>query len=163
MHCKKCNGFPHQHLERQSYLKGNQKRLLQSLVFSIATYGSECWVLKTSDKKRFEAFELLCFRRLLRISWTDKKTNAWTLENINCKERLLTTINKRKMSFIGHILRSDLLEKDLLVGSVYGNRKRGRPKTRISDNIKEISGKSFVNLFRLAQDRRKWRATAVQL
>ena len=118
--------------------------------------------LETSDKKRIEAFELWCFLRLLRISWTDKKTNAWILENINCKERLLTTI-KRKMSFIGHIIRSDLLEKDLLVGSVYGSRKRGRPKTRISDNIKETSGKSFVDLFRLAQDRRKWRAAAVQL
>ena len=107
--------------------KETKKRPLQSLVFSIATYGSECWVLKTSDKKRIEAFELWCFRRLLRISWTDKKTNERILENIN------------------------------------GNRKRGRPKTRISDNIKEISGKGFVDLFRLAQDRKKWRATAVQL
>ncbi|XP_063614289.1 uncharacterized protein LOC134787463 [Penaeus indicus] len=79
-----------------------KKRLLQSLVFPIATYGSE-----------------------------------W------------------------HILRSDHLEKDLLTGSVYGKRRKGRPKTRLSDNIRHISGMSFVAMFRLAQDRAKWRATAV--
>ena len=78
-----------------------KKRLLQSLVFSIASYGSECWVLKKGDKKKIEAFELWCYRRLLRITWTAKKTNEWVLERMACKERLLITLNRRKMSFVG--------------------------------------------------------------
>ena len=63
-----------------------KKRLLHTLVFSIASYGSECWVLKNMDKKKIEAFELWCYRRLLRIGLTDKKTNDWVLN-----KRLLAT------------------------------------------------------------------------
>ena len=59
---------------------GTKKRLLKSLVFSIASYRSECWVLKKSDVKKIEAFELWCYRRLMRISWTDRKSNKWVLE-----------------------------------------------------------------------------------
>ena len=139
-----------------------KKRLLHTLVFSIASYGSECWVLKNIDKKKIEAFELWCYCRLLRISWTEKKTNEWILNKMDVSERLLTTINRRKMAFVGHILRGKDITSDLLVGMVYGMRGRGRPKVRYSDNIKEISGgKSMLQLYRMAQDRRKWRATAV--
>ena len=70
--------------------------------------------------------------------------------------------DRRKMAFVGHILRGKDITSDLLVGMVYGMRGRGRPKVRYSDNIKEISGgKSMLQLYRMAQDRRKWRATAV--
>ena len=63
-----------------------KKRLLHTLLFSIASYGSECWVLKNIDKKKIEAFELWCYRRLLRISWTEKKTNEWILNKMDgCK------------------------------------------------------------------------------
>ena len=75
-----------------------KKRLLKSLVFSIAIYGSECWVLKTTDKKKIISFELWCYRRLLRIKWTDRKTNEYVLSKIGTSERLLTTIVKRKMA-----------------------------------------------------------------
>ena len=84
------------------------------------------------------------------------------LEKIDCKERLLTTINRRKMSFVGHVLRRKDISCDLFMGSVYGNRSRGRPKTTYSDNVKERAGtNSIVAIYRLAQDRDKWRATAV--
>ena len=73
---------------------GTKKRLLWSLVFSIASYDSECWVLKKSDEKKIEAFEMWCYCQLLRISWTDMKSNEWVLEKIDCKERLLTAINR---------------------------------------------------------------------
>ena len=139
-----------------------KKRLLQSLVFSIASYGSECWVLKNIDKKKIEAFELWCYRRLLRISFTERKTNEWILERMAVKERLLTTLNRRKMAFVGHIFRGNDISSDLFTGTVYGKRGRGRPKTRYSDNVKEIAGgRGFIDLYRLAQDRSLWRATAV--
>ena len=81
---------------------------------------------------------------------------------MDVSERLLTTINRRKMAFVGHILRGKDITSDLLLGMVYGMRGRGRQKVRYSDNIKEISGgKSMLQLYRMAQDRRKWRATVV--
>ena len=75
---------------------GTKKRLLRSLAFSIAIYGSERWVLKMLDEKKIEAFEMWSYRRLLKISWTDMESNEWVLEKMNCKERLPTTINRRK-------------------------------------------------------------------
>ena len=140
-----------------------KKRLLTSLVFSIATYESECWILKTTDEK-INSFELWCYRRLLRINWTDKKTNEYVLGKIGTSERLLTTIVKRKIAFVGHIFRKGDICDDLLTGTVYGKRGRVRPKTRYSDNIREFCGnRSFVDLYRLAQNRQARRATAVQL
>ena len=134
------------------------------MVFSIATYGSECWVLKATDKEKINSFELWCYRRLLRIKWTDKKTNEYVLSKIGTIERLLTTIVKRKMAFVGHVLRKGDFCKDLLIGAVYGKRGKGRPKTRYSDNIREYDeNRSFVESYRLAQNRQAWRATAVQL
>ena len=141
-----------------------KKRLLKSLVFSIATYGSECWVLKTSDKKKINSLKLWRYRRLLRIKWTDKKTNEYVLSKIGTSERLLTTIVKQKMAFVGHVFRKDNICKDLLIGAVYGKRGKGRPKTRYSDKFREFGGnRSFADLYRLAQNREAWRATAVQL
>ena len=146
MHCQKCNYL----------INSNLERLLQSLVFSIAGYRSECWVLKKSDENKIDAFELWRYRRLLRISWTDKKSNEWVLEKMDCKERLLATLNRKKMSFVGHILRRKDISCDLFMGSVYGKRGRGRAKTRYSDNIKErAGGRSIVEIYRLALDRDK--------
>ena len=77
-------------------------------------------------------------------------------------ERLLTTLNRGKIAFVGHILRGKDISTDLFMGMVHGKRGRGRPKTRYSDNVKEIAdGRGLTNLYRLAQDRRLWRATAV--
>ena len=78
---------------------------------------------------------------MLRISWTEKKTNDWVLNKAeSCNSRLLNVINRRNLSFAGHVLRSNGLDKTLLIGMVFGNRGRGRPKTRFSNSIKEISG-----------------------
>ncbi|KAG1652736.1 NFX1-type zinc finger-containing protein 1 [Nymphon striatum] len=91
-----------------------------------------------------------------------KPMSAWVLDKMENPENLLTTISRRKMSFVGHIFRSNDIGKDLLMGTVYGNRGRDN-KTRYSDNIKEIGGgRSFVALCRMAQDRVSWKATVVQ-
>ena len=98
----------------------------------------------------------------MRISWTEKKTNEWVLEKMAVNERLLTTLSRRKMSFIGHILRVNDTTTDLFMGIVYGKRGIGRPKVRYSDNIKEIAdGRSIIEIFRMALDKREWRATVV--
>ena len=139
------------------------KRLLQSLVFSIASYGSECWVLKRIDRKRIDGFEMWCYRRVLRISWIKKKTNEEFLQKINIQRRLLNILDERKLSFIGHQMRkTNSLEKRMLIGAVYGQRPRGRPRTRLSDNIKEICGMTMVELERKAQDRNNWRSLVLR-
>ena len=126
-------------------------------MFSVATYGSECWTLKKSDRKRIDSFELWCYRRLLRISWTEKKTNEEVLQKVNCEHRLFDIINARKLKFIGHILRSDNLDNVLLTGMVFGPRGRGRPKTRFWDDIRQLTGMGIIEAARLAQDRDGWR------
>ena len=98
----------------------------------------------------------------MRTSWTENKTNEWILNKMDESERLLTTINRRKKAFIKHILRRKDITNDLLLGMVHGKRGRGIPKARYSDNIKEISrGRSMIQLYRMAQDKEKWRATVV--
>ena len=130
----------------RSIFLNTKKKLLNSLVLPIATYGSECWVLKTSDKKRLESFELWCYLRVLRISWTEKKTNDEVPQRMNCEKRLLKALNHRRLASIGHVLRSNILDRTLFVGKCPGDRGRGRPKTRLSDNLKELCGLSMAGL-----------------
>ena len=104
-------------------------RLLRALVFPIAAYGAECWVLKKGNTIKIAAFELWCYCRLLWIGWVDKRTDQWVLEKIRPCRRLLDKINERKLKFLGHIARTSGITKDLLFGTVIGKRGRGRPKT----------------------------------
>ena len=104
------------------------------LVFPIATYGSECCVVKQSDRKRLASFALRSYRRLLHIC-----------------------IDRRKLAFLGHGVRRGGLGKDLVTGMVFGKRKRGRPKTKYKDNIKELTNLSMVQVYRMVQDRREWK------
>ena len=94
-----------------------KKRILQALVFPIATYGAECWVLKQVDELKIVAFELWCYRRLLRVSWVDRRTNEWVLEGIGRCPRLLDSINDRKLRFLGHVARTKGQTKELLFGT----------------------------------------------
>ena len=143
----------------RNILVQTKKRLLQSLVFSIAAYGAKCWVLKMSDRKRLESFELWCYRRILPISRTKKETNESVLKKLNCDNRLLDSVYSHQLSFIGHILRHECLQGTLLLGMVPGSRGRGRPKTRLSDHLKEICGLTMVEMHRSAQHRENWRRT----
>ncbi len=99
-----------------------------------------------------DRFELKSYRRVLRISWTEKKTNDEGLERVNCKDRLLGILNRRKLKFIGNVMRSESLEKNLLTGIVIGNRGRGRQKTRLSENIKDIYRLTMVQVERKVQN-----------
>ena len=115
--------------------------------------------IENIDKKKIEAFELWCY-----CSWTEKKTNEWILNKMDITKRLQTTINHRKMAFIGHILKGKDITSYLLLGKVYGMRRRRSPKVKYSGNIKDISsGRSMIQVYRIALDRRKWRAMAVYL
>ena len=97
-------------------------------------------------KPKIAAFELWCYRRLLRISWVDKRTNQWVLEKTGPCRRLLDKINERKLKFLGHIARTSGITKDLPFGTVIGKRGLGRPKNRMSGNVKNIANISMASL-----------------
>ena len=113
----------------RSISERTKKRLLQALVFSIATYGAECWVFKKVDRRKIASFELWCYRRLLRVSWVDKRTNEWVMEKIGPYRRLLDNIDDRKLRFLGHLARTDGLTKDLLFGTIPGRPKKQECQT----------------------------------
>ena len=135
-----------------------KSRLVWALVFPVATYGCESWTLTKSDCNRICAFELWCWRRMLRIPWTAKRTNASVLEEVGETGRLLDHINRQALSYFGHIARrqGNCLEKVLLQGKIEGKRRPGRPKTRWIDRIKTLVGQPLPAVYELANHRQKW-------
>ena len=103
-------------------ITGTKVRFMKSLIWSIATYGCEGWTLK-ADQRRIEAFEMWGFRRLLRIPWTQQKTNEWILEKLSDDRQLLNSIKTRKIRYYGHVMRKpSCLEKDIVQGCISGSR-----------------------------------------
>jgi len=134
-------------------------RFLRATIFSIAAYGSESWAMTKNDRKRVDAFEMWCYRRLLRVSWVDKRTNNWILETIGTQLMLRSSIDSRKLRYFGHVSRKDgSLEKLIMQGMVEGSRRRGRPTTAWTDDIKRNTGLKMAAVTRLASNRTDWRA-----
>ena len=128
--------------------------LLQICVFPVATYGCEAWTLNKTVAKRITSFELKCYRRVLRIPWTARKTNQEVLRTINVQEGwLLNTILKKKLAFFGHIKRHNGMERVLLEGMIEGNRGKGRPRRRWTKDIQKCLRMSLEEAEQLAQDR----------
>lgn len=132
-------------------------RLVRSLVFPVLLYGAECWTLKESDKRAVDVFEMYCWRRMLRIPWTARRTNQSIIEQLNIKKRLRTVVSERIAAFFGHIIRRDGLEKLTVQGKVEGARGRGRSPTRYTDHITRVTGLSFGQCVGAAIHREKWR------
>ena len=133
-------------------------RFLRATIFAIATYGSESWALTKNDRKRIDAFEMWCYRRLLRVSWKDRRTNNWVLERIGSELTIRNTIRDRKLRYFGHVMRKEnSIEKQLIQGTVEGRRGRGRPTTAWTDDIKKWTGGSMEAATHMAEDRDRWR------
>ena len=133
-------------------------RLLRATAFAVATYGAESWAMKKNERKRVDAFEMWCYRRLLRVSWRERKTNAWVLEKIGSAMTLRSSIAQRKLRYFGHIIRHTSLERDIIQGQTEGLRGRGRPPTSWMDDIRALTGGTVVQATRLACNRAAWRA-----
>ncbi len=101
------------------------------------------------------------YHRVLRVSWKEKKTNAWVLEKVGSSLTLRRDISNRKMRFFGHVMRHDCLEKLLIRGKVEGKQRRGRPPKGWMDDIKERTGLTAVGATRLTDDRKMWSALLV--
>ena len=134
--------------------------MLYYLVFSIASYGSECWALKESDKKWIEGFELWCYRRVLRISWTTETSNEDVLKKVQPHSKRLDSILQRELGLFGHSLREEnRIGRALLLGSVYEPRGRGRPKTQFIEDVVKVCG-GVCAAVEMARDKDRWRIFA---
>lgn len=139
--------------------RNTKKKLVQTLVFSIFSYGSETWVIKKADRDRIDAFEMWCWRKMLQIPWTAFRTNASILRELSIKIRLSTICLRRILEFFGHIARKDgqHIEQLMVTGKVDGKRPRGRSPTRWSDQIRSALNTNLHKALHEAKDRNRWR------
>ena len=132
-------------------------RLVQVPVFPIALYASETWTLNKADRNRIAAFEMWCWKRMLHIPWSMRRTNASILEEIGVSKRLLHTINIQMLSYFRHIARrkGNNLEKVIMQGMIEGKRRKGRPRSRWIDLIRSAIGRTplSMNCYALTEDR----------
>jgi len=133
-------------------------KIAETIIFPTVTYGSESWTVRKKGRKKIVAFELRMWRRILRVPWTEKKTNLSVLEDVKPKRSLEATIFRLKLRYFGHVMRTKRsLERDIMLGQVEGHRKQGKPRMRWLDSIKEAIGLGLEDLREAVQDRKKWR------
>ena len=130
---------------------------MKTLVWPVVTYGAEAWTMKTVDEKRIEAMEMWCYRRMLRIRWTDRRTNISILKQLNLKRKLLRSIKKRKLRFFGHAYRAYGNAKTTISGTYPEKKRSGRPRKQYEDNIREWLNCSMAESVRIVSNRERWR------
>lgn len=153
-------------LERQSDIQSNKCKTGQRLGFP----NGHVWfrnmfrTINAACRRRIEAFEMICYRKMMCIPWTAHRTNASILSELNIqgRNRLLSTIQRCILIFFGHVIRRDGMERLCIQGKVDGRRRRGRSPNKYIDQVKTLANRSMADVMRSADDREEWRTLVTQ-